>query len=85
MDVYEADESRGYTRPAPTDRARIIQWDEGTILVDIAGAETKDVVRPSWTAFNISWALVDPDLMESVIEGMIRKMFCDFPEHAPHP
>jgi hypothetical protein len=76
---------RGYTRPVPTDGARIIQCAEGTILVDIVDAETKAVVRPSWTAFDISWALVDPDLMKPVIEGMIWKMFYDFPEHAPHP
>ncbi|MGY8779165.1 MAG: hypothetical protein ACKVIN_13730 [Longimicrobiales bacterium] len=63
----------------------MIQFDEGTILVDIADAETKDVVRRGWAVFDISRALVDPDLLEPVIEGMIRKMFCDFPEQAPHP
>jgi hypothetical protein len=85
VDVYEADENRGYTRGMPTDRAQIIQFDEGTILVDIADAETKDVIWRGWAVFDISRALANPDLMERAIEEAIRKMFGDFPEQAPHP
>lgn len=53
--------------------------------MDIADTETKDGVRRGCAVFDIGRALVDPDLMQPVIEGMIRKMFCDFPEQASHP
>ncbi|MGB1658432.1 MAG: DUF4136 domain-containing protein [Longimicrobiales bacterium] len=80
VDVYDADERAGYRRPAGyTEGAQVIQYDEGTILVDIADAETRAVIWRGWAQFDIGRALANPDLMDRAIQEAIGRMFEDFP------
>ncbi len=80
VDVYEADERAGYRLPASFSRSsQVIQYDQGTILVDIADANTRDVIWRGWAQFDISRALVDPDVMSRAIDEAIGKMFKGFP------
>jgi len=80
VDVYEVDERAGYGRPAGyNEGAQVIQYDEGTILVDIADAETKAVIWRGWAQFDIGRALANPDVMDRAIQEAIGQMFEDFP------
>jgi hypothetical protein len=60
-------------------RTQVIQFDEGTILVDIADAESKTILWRGWAQFDIGRALSDPEVMAQAIEEAIRAMFEDFP------
>lgn len=77
VDVYEVDERAGYGHYAES--AQIVQFDLGTILVDIADAETLDVIWRGWAQFDITAALADPALMTRAIDEAVRKMFEEFP------
>lgn len=80
VDVYEVDERAGYSRPsAYGERTQVIEYDEGTILVDIADAETRTVIWRGWAQFDIGRALADPTVMERAIQQAITQMFEDFP------
>jgi len=80
VDVYAADERAGYSAGGYAEGTQVVQFNEGTILVDIADAETKEVIWRGWAMFDISRALGDPDLMTRAVDEAIRKMFADFPE-----
>jgi hypothetical protein len=80
VDVYEADERAGYGAPGYAEGRQVLQYDEGTILVDIADAATKDVLWRGWAQFDISRALANPEVMSRAIDEAIGKMFDSFPE-----
>lgn len=79
VDVYEADVRAGYTTPDYGEGTQVVQYEEGTILVDIADAETRDVIWRGWAQFDIGRAIADPDVMAQSIEEAIRRMFRSFP------
>lgn len=80
VDVYEVDERAGYRRPAGySENSQVIQYDEGTILVDIADAETRVLIWRGWAQFDIGRALTNPDVMDHAIQEAVRRMFEDFP------
>lgn len=79
VEVYEADVAEGYAQPDYVDGSRVIQYDEGTLLVDIADAETREVVWRGWAQFDISAALEDPEVMSERIDAAVEKMFESFP------
>jgi predicted small lipoprotein YifL len=79
VDVYETDERAGYGAPRYSEGRQVLQYDEGTILVDIADAATKDVLWRGWAQFDISRALANPEVMTRAIDEAIRKMFQSFP------
>lgn len=79
VDVYEADAAAGYRSTEFGDGTQVVQYDQGTILVDIADAETRDLLWRGWAQFDIGRALADPDLMVDAINEAVGKMFEDFP------
>ena len=79
FDVYEADVREGYSANRRSESPQVIEFDEGTILVDIADAENKQIIWRGWAQFDITRALADPEVMERAIEEAIRKMFEHFP------
>ena len=79
VDVYEADAEAGYRSTEFGEGTQVIQYDQGTILVDIADAETRDLIWRGWAQFDIGAALSDPDMMVEAINEAIAKMFEDFP------
>ena len=79
FDVYEADVREGYSANRRTESPQVIEFDEGTILVDIADAENKQIIWRGWAQFDITRALADPEVMERAIEEAVRKMFEHFP------
>ena len=79
VDVYEADERAGYGGGTYVEGTQVVQFDQGTILVDIADAHTRDVIWRGWAQFDISRALANPEVMTRAIDEAIAKMFDDFP------
>jgi hypothetical protein len=79
VDVYERDAREGYSATRNTESPQVVEFSEGTILVDIADAETRDVLWRGWAQFDITRALANPEVMERAIEEAIGKMFERFP------
>jgi hypothetical protein len=79
VDVYEADEREGYTTMRGTATPQVVEFQEGTILIDIADAQTRDVLWRGWAQFDITQALANPEVMARAIEEAVGKMFERFP------
>jgi hypothetical protein len=79
VDVYEADERAGYGGRTYVEGTQVVQFDQGTILVDIADGQTREIIWRGWAQFDISRALTDPEIMTRAIDEAIGKMFEDFP------
>ena len=78
VEVYEADRTAGYTSEYG-DGTQVIQYDEGTFMVDIADARTKEVVWRGWARLDLTKALDNPIEMRDEIDLAIGKMFESFP------
>lgn len=79
VDVYEADAREGYSANRRNESPQVIEFDEGTILVDIADAESREILWRGWAQFDITRALSDPTVMERAIQEAVGKMFERFP------
>lgn len=78
MDVIRADEGRGYTNVTGAE-STVIQFDEGTILVDVADARTRQVVWRGWARADIGRVLDDAHAMDKFVHEAVHKMFVQFP------
>jgi len=76
--VYEADREAGYGSEYG-EGTQVIQYEEGTFLVDIADARTREVVWRGWARLDLGRALEDPDVMSEQIDVAIARMFVGFP------
>lgn len=79
VDVYEADRAAGYGTPDYEDRTQVIQYEEGTLMIDIADASTNELVWRGWAQFDIGLALRDPDMLTEHVDEAVAKMFEHFP------
>jgi hypothetical protein len=79
IEVYEADREAGYTTAEYGEGTRVLQYDEGTLLVDIANADTREVIWRGWAQFDISAALVNPEIMSKQIDEAVARIFEFFP------
>jgi hypothetical protein len=78
VEVLEADRAAGY-RSAYGEGTQVIQYEEGTFLVDIADARTHEVIWRGWAVLDLTKALHDPEVMRKQIDEAIAKMFVSFP------
>jgi len=78
VEVFEADRAAGYTSEYG-EGTQVIQYEEGTFLVDIADARTNAVLWRGWAQLDVTRALDDPDVMKEQIDQSIAKMFESFP------
>jgi len=78
VDVYAAEPSAGYTTEYG-ENTQVIQYQEGTFLVDLADARTGEVIWRGWARLDLSSALDDPMQMRDQIDRAIGKMFENFP------
>jgi hypothetical protein len=78
VDVYEADRNEGYSSEYG-EGTQVIQYPEGTFLVDIADARTNEVIWRGWARLDLSTTLDDPIEMRDQIDLAIGKMFESFP------
>jgi Domain of unknown function (DUF4136) len=78
VEVYEADKDAGYTSEYGPG-TQVLQYQEGTFLVDIADARTNEIIWRGWARLDLDKALNDPGLMAQEIDRAIGKMFESFP------
>ncbi len=78
IEVVEADRTAGYTSQHGDD-TQVIRYEEGTFLVDIADARTKEVVWRGWARLDLANALDDPFEMRKQINHAIAEMFESLP------
>jgi hypothetical protein len=81
--VIAVDRERGYEPTEFGEGTAVVQWQEGTFLVDIADAEARRIIWRGWTRTDIEKALDDPLKMTDLIYEAIRKMFELFPDTPP--
>ncbi len=79
VQVYEVDRDAGFTETEYGAGTQVIQFEEGTFLVDVADAETKDILWRGWAQLDIGAALRDPEVMRERIDLALSKMFENFP------
>jgi hypothetical protein len=79
VDVYEADRAAGYTTPEYGDGTQVVQYEEGTLMIDIADASNNELVWRGWAQFDIGRALRDPEVLTAQVDEAVAKMFEHFP------
>jgi hypothetical protein len=79
VNVYEVDRAAGYDQTAYGKGTQVQQYEEGTILVDIAEAAAKKLIWRGWMQSDLSGVIGDnAELGKRVREGM-TKLFATFP------
>jgi hypothetical protein len=79
VEVFEADQDRGYDPTEYGTGSTVVQWEEGTFLIDIADMETKQVLWRGWARADVERALNDPDRMTAMVDEAVSLMFERFP------
>jgi hypothetical protein len=79
VEVYEADRSAGYSTPEYGGGTQVVQYEEGTLMIDIADAGTNELIWRGWAQFDIGAALRDPEVLTAQIDEAVAKMFEHFP------
>jgi hypothetical protein len=78
VEVYEAEPNTGQISEYG-EGTQVIQYEEGTFLVDIADARTGEIMWRGWARLDLGRALEDPLEMRDQIDLAIEKMFENFP------
>lgn len=78
VEVFSAEPGAGFSSEYG-ENTEVIQYEEGTFLVDIADARTGDIIWRGWARLDLSTALDDPMEMRDQIDRAIGGMFEDFP------
>lgn len=76
VDVFETDREYGYD---PEGSTQVVQYEEGTLVVDMADAATKRVLWRGWAQGDLGSALADRDRMERHVQDGVARMFEEFP------
>ncbi|MBV6522859.1 MAG: hypothetical protein MNPFHGCM_03009 [Gemmatimonadaceae bacterium] len=74
LDVIRADRERGYTDITGAETS-VVNYDEGTILVDVADARTKRVIWRGWAKSDFGAAMNDARAMDSFVQKAVHAMF----------
>jgi Domain of unknown function (DUF4136) len=79
VDVMRADEVRGYTYYGGRSPDRVVEFDEGTLILDVAEAGAKRILWRGWAQTDVGELLNDPRAMEKRISESLRMMMQRFP------
>ncbi|MFN8573853.1 MAG: DUF4136 domain-containing protein [Gemmatimonadaceae bacterium] len=77
VDVLRSDTERGYSDVTGTP-ANVVQFDEGTILVDVVDAKSKRVIWRGWARADMGGVLSDPHTMDAFVQKAVHGMFTRF-------
>ena len=78
VEVFEA-ENETWADSEYGEGTQVLQYEEGTFLVDIADGRTGDIVWRGWAQLDLGRALSNPDVMREQIDEAVRGMFESFP------
>jgi hypothetical protein len=79
VDVIRADEGRGYTSPRDGRTDQVLEYEEGTLIVDVAEPKAKTILWRGWAQTDVGGMLNDPREMEKRIRESVRLMMKKFP------
>jgi Domain of unknown function (DUF4136) len=79
VDVVRMDEARGFMSPELRGSDRVVEFDEGTLIVDVAEANGKSILWRGWAQTDVGGLIDDPRAMEKRINASVRMMMQQFP------
>lgn len=79
VDVIRADEGRGYSSPRDGRSDQVLEYEEGTLIVDVAEPKAKAILWRGWAQTDVGGMLDDPREMEKRIRESVRLMMQKFP------
>jgi Domain of unknown function (DUF4136) len=79
VDVMRADEIRGYTYYGGRTPDKVVEFDEGTLILDVAEAGAKRILWRGWAQTDVGGLLNDPREMEKRLNESLRMMMRRFP------
>jgi hypothetical protein len=79
VDVIRADEGRGYSSPRDGKSDMVLEYEEGTLIVDVAEPKAKAILWRGWSQTDVGGLLENPREMEKRIRESVRLMMLKFP------
>jgi Domain of unknown function (DUF4136) len=79
VDVIRADEGRGYSSPRDGKSEMVLEYEEGTLIVDVAEPKAKAILWRGWSQTDVGGLLENPREMEKRIRESVRLMMLKFP------
>jgi len=80
MQVYEVDRQRGLDVAGLEAVRDVVQYEEGTLLIDIADARAKRLIWRGWARYDLSSDVADMDRIGRTLQSAIGKIFEHYPE-----
>lgn len=79
LDVYAVDRIAGYGAPAQRTDSTVYVYDEGTLIVDLVDARTREVIWRGWARTNIEGVIDHPDRLKQRVDEAVARMFERYP------
>ncbi len=79
VDVVRMDEARGYTFPDRPSPERVIEFEEGTLILDVVAPQSKTILWRGWAQTDVGGLIDNPREMEKRINTSVRQMMQRFP------
>ncbi len=79
VDVIRADEGRGYSSPRDSRSDMVVEYEEGTLIVDVAEPKAKAILWRGWSQTDVGGLIENPREMEKRIRESVRLMMLKFP------
>jgi uncharacterized protein DUF4136 len=77
IDVDRADRERGYSA-GDAGAAHVIEYEAGTLVVDVVDARTNQVVWRGWAQDSVDGVLDDADRLRAKVDRAVRRIFEQF-------
>jgi len=85
VQVIESDRERGYQTSQYGDDVEVFQYEEGTLVIDVADAETRKVIWRGWAVADVGAALDDQERLTELVNRSVESMFSFFPVQPSEP
>jgi hypothetical protein len=79
VDVYEVDRNAGYDQRGYGAGTQVLQYEEGTILIDVAETDGKRLIWRGWMQTDLGGAIGNDEALGKRVHSGIAKMFAQFP------
>lgn len=79
VDVVRADEARGYSFPELRASEKVVEFDEGTLIIDVVEPKGKIILWRGWSQTDVGGLIDDPRAMEKRVRESVRLMMQRFP------
>ncbi len=79
IDVVARDRDRGYTSMDYDGRGELVEFEEGTIIVDVADAATRKILWRGWAQTDVEGLVERPREMEKRVSESMKRLMQNFP------